>query len=140
MVGLGCGARSYTRELHYSREYAVGAQGVRAILADYLSRPEDAGADADYGFRLGPDDQRRRFVLQSLLQRDGLDWASYQGRFGTSALDDLPEIADLEPRGLAEATAAGLRLTDAGLERSDTIGPWLYSAHVRGLMEDYSCR
>jgi oxygen-independent coproporphyrinogen-3 oxidase len=28
MVGLGCGARSYTRGLHYSREYAVGAAGV----------------------------------------------------------------------------------------------------------------
>jgi oxygen-independent coproporphyrinogen-3 oxidase len=140
MVGLGCGARSYTRALHYSREYAVGAQGVRAILADYLSRPEDAAAFADYGFRLGPDDQRRRFVLQSLLQRNGLDWASYRSRFGTDALDDLPELAELAPRGLAQSTAAGLRLTDAGLERSDTIGPWLYSARVRGLMEDYSCR
>jgi oxygen-independent coproporphyrinogen-3 oxidase len=139
MVGLGCGARSYTRALHYSREYAVGAQGVRAILADYLSRPEDAGDFADYGFRLGADDQRRRFVLQSLLQQ-GLDWDSYRGRFGTAAPDDLPELAELEPRGLAQATAAGLRLTDAGLERSDTIGPWLYSARVRGLMEEYSCR
>ncbi len=37
MVGLGCGARSYTRGLHYSSEYAVGASGVRAILRDYVA-------------------------------------------------------------------------------------------------------
>ena len=38
MVGLGCGARSYTRGLHYSREYAVGAAAIRGILADYCAR------------------------------------------------------------------------------------------------------
>src|SRR5262249_2986370 len=32
MVGLGCGARSYTRGLHYSTEYAVRGRGVREIL------------------------------------------------------------------------------------------------------------
>src|SRR5690606_10216074 len=36
MVGIGCGARSYTRELHYSSEFAVGRTGVRSILNDYL--------------------------------------------------------------------------------------------------------
>ncbi|HKB46404.1 MAG TPA: STM4012 family radical SAM protein, partial [Ktedonobacterales bacterium] len=39
MVGLGCGARSYTRTHHYSAEYAVGSAGVRAILQDYIARP-----------------------------------------------------------------------------------------------------
>ena len=32
MLGLGCGARSYTRALHYSREFAVGREGVTDIL------------------------------------------------------------------------------------------------------------
>jgi oxygen-independent coproporphyrinogen-3 oxidase len=41
MLGLGCGARSYTRGLHYASEYAVGARGVRGILADYVARPEE---------------------------------------------------------------------------------------------------
>jgi oxygen-independent coproporphyrinogen-3 oxidase len=140
MVGLGCGARSYTRAVHYSREYAVGAQGIRAILADYLGRPCEAFTVADYGFRLGPEDQRRRYVLQSLLQRNGLSRAAYRRRFGTDALDDLPELAELEQLGLAQGSAAGLCLTDAGLERSDTIGPWLYSARARQLMEGYQHR
>src|SRR5262249_35199985 len=59
MVGLGCGARSYTRALHYSRAYAVGAEGVRAILADYVQRPAESFVVAEYGVRLGPEEQRR---------------------------------------------------------------------------------
>lgn len=38
MVGLGCGARSYTRGLHYSLDYAVGPKGIKGIIADYLAR------------------------------------------------------------------------------------------------------
>jgi oxygen-independent coproporphyrinogen-3 oxidase len=140
MVGFGCGARSYTRALHYAREYAVGARGVQEVLAEYLARPDEAFAAADFGFRLAPDEQRRRFVLQSLLQRGGLHWEHYQRRFGTSALDDLPELAELGPAGLARPTATALCLTEAGLEYSDTLGPWLYSARVRGLMEACPCR
>src|SRR5205823_596337 len=39
MVGVGCGARSYTRALHYATEYAVRAAGIREILTDYIARP-----------------------------------------------------------------------------------------------------
>jgi oxygen-independent coproporphyrinogen-3 oxidase len=140
MVGLGCGARSYTRELHYSSEYAVGGAGVRAILADYIARPDQSFDAAHYGIALTAEDQRRRFLIQSILQVDGLDLAAYQRRFGTSALDDLPELAELEQFGLAAITDARIVLTDGGLERSDTIGPWLYTAGVQTLMEAYELR
>jgi oxygen-independent coproporphyrinogen-3 oxidase len=67
MVGLGCGARSYTHALHYSSEYAVGARGVRAILNDYVKKDAAAFDHADYGFALEPDEQRRRYIIQSQL-------------------------------------------------------------------------
>lgn len=41
MIGLGCGARSYTRSLHYSFDYAVDARVVRAIIDDYVSGSVD---------------------------------------------------------------------------------------------------
>lgn len=138
MVGLGCGARSYTRGLHYANEYAVGAHGVRAILDAYSARPSGAFGVADHGRRLGPEDQRRRFVIQSLLQRDGLCSASYSRRFSADPADDLPELAGLETLGLAVRRDGGLVLTDHGLERSDAIGPWLYSDDVRRATEAYS--
>jgi oxygen-independent coproporphyrinogen III oxidase len=137
MVGLGCGARSYTRGLHYSREYAVGASGIRAILADYLARPDETLATADHGFRLGPEDQRRRYVLQSLLQKTGLDLDTYRSHFGADPGADMPELDELESHGLAERTSDRLHLTDRGLERSDAIGPWLSSRRVTELMQSY---
>jgi oxygen-independent coproporphyrinogen-3 oxidase len=140
MVGLGCGARSYTRGLHYSNEYAVGATGVREILAAYTAKPDDAFDFADYGFTLDGGEQRRRFVIQSLLQVEGLDFAAYRARFDSEALYDLPELTRLEDRGLAMGECDRLRLTEAGLELSDIIGPALYSARVRNLMESYQLR
>ena len=137
MVGLGCGARSYAGDLHYSSEYAVGAGGVRAILDDYVARPPARFAVADYGYRLDAEDRRRRYVLQSLLTRPGLDLAAYARSFGTLVEDDLPELRELEPLGLAAVEQGTLTLTAAGLERSDAIGPWLYSERARRAMEGY---
>jgi oxygen-independent coproporphyrinogen-3 oxidase len=140
MVGLGCGARSYTHGLHYSSEYAVGARGVRAILAEYVSRPEERFAFAEYGCWLGPEEQRRRHIIQSLLQVEGLSLDGYHCRFGTAALDDVPELRELEPLGRAVHSEQRCCLTEAGLERSDMIGPWLYSPQVRARAEEYDLR
>ena len=45
--------------------------------------------------------------------------------------------AELESLDLAERTGDYLRLTPAGVERSDAIGPALYSTDVRTLMGEY---
>lgn len=137
MVGLGCGARSYAGELHYARPFAVGARGIRAILADYLARPRATFDVADHGIRLTADEQRRRFVLQSLLQKPGLDRSAYRRRFGSDVVDDFPELAELERHELGELYADTVTLTAAGLERSDAIGPWFYSNRVRELMKEF---
>ena len=142
MIGLGCGARSYTPTLHYSTEYAVGRSGVQSILADYLKRSPDQFAAASYGIVLNEDEQRRRFVLLSLLQSSGLSLDDYSRQFQSNLWYDLPELAELLELDLAafDTEARQLRLTAAGLERSDTIGPWLYSEQVRHLMETAACR
>lgn len=140
MVGLGAGARSYTRALHASTEWAVGKKGVQAIIEDFVARDDAAHDVAAYGFVLDGEEQRRRFVIQSLLQRDGLDLARYTARFGTDALLDLPRLHDLEAAGWAARAGGRLALTDEGLERSDVVGPWLYSERVRRLMQEYELR
>ncbi|GAA3133089.1 hypothetical protein GCM10020001_064420 [Nonomuraea salmonea] len=70
MVGLGCGARSYTSGLHYSFEYAVGARHVRSIIDDYVTRTDFDVANV--GFALTPDERRRRHLIQSLLRAEGM--------------------------------------------------------------------
>jgi oxygen-independent coproporphyrinogen-3 oxidase len=137
MVGVGCGARSYTRDLHYSTEYAVAATGVRQILTDYLGRPAAAFGVVDYGVRLSADDQRRRWLIKSLLRADGLDLAGYTARFGGDAITDFPELSVLESDGLIDQRGGCLCPTAAGLEQSDAIGPWLYSAAVRRSMAEF---
>lgn len=137
MVGIGCGARSYTSALHYSNEYAVGACGVRDIIARYSASPSEEFAHANYGFALDGEEQRRRYVVKSLLRAEGLEQNAYRERFGTEPAEDVPELCALVESGLAAAEASRLRLTDAGLELSDAVGPWLYSSRVRDLMHAY---
>ncbi|WP_433048570.1 STM4012 family radical SAM protein [Dactylosporangium sp. CS-033363] len=136
MVGLGCGARSYTTALHYSFDYAVSVRQVRGILDDYLARPESDFDVAEVGFALDAQEQRRRWLLKSLLRAEGLDAAAYRARFGTAADDDFPALERLRAAGYAE----GHRLTADGLAHSDAIGPWLVSADVRAAMAGHVTR
>lgn len=140
MVGLGCGARSYTRTLHYSAEYIVGQSGVKAILNEYVQRTAEALGVAAHGRRLNEEEQCRRFILQSVLHTSGLSAQAYRARFGTSWRADHPELSALLELGLAAQTDDVLRLTDAGFERSDAIGPWLYSEAVRSKTQTYEWR
>ena len=137
MVGLGCGARSYTTRLHYSFEYAVEARHVRAIIDDYVA--ETDFTTARVGFSLSDDERRRRHLIQSLLQAEGLDRATYRARFGTDAAEDF-DLSTFTERGWLDRTETTLRLTPEGLARSDAIGPALFSPAVHRLMTTYEAR
>jgi coproporphyrinogen III oxidase-like Fe-S oxidoreductase len=136
MVGLGCGARSYTSRLHYSFEYAVHPTEVRAIIDDYVRAEEFTRARV--GFAMTGDEPRRRHLLQSLLA-EGLDRRAYRTRFGTDALADF-DLAPFADRGWLEESPDRLTLTPEGLAYSDAIGPALFSPRVRTLMDTYRVR
>jgi len=140
MVGLGCGARSYTRQYHYATDYAVGRQGILDILGRYIRHSNDDFSKAVYGFYLGEDDQRRRYILKSLLHETGLSLAAYYNYFGTEALTDYPLLLDFASQGWMACVDGEYHLTASGLEYSDTIGPMLSSDHVRELMEGFELR
>jgi oxygen-independent coproporphyrinogen-3 oxidase len=137
MLGLGVGARSYTRGVHYSSEWAVGARGVREIIDRWIAKPDDAFGVAEYGFILERDEQRRRWLILSLLSDDGLDTAAYRARFASAPGDDFPALAELAARGYAQHAGDRVRLTSEGLARADAIGPWLFSDDVRHKMAGY---
>lgn len=139
MVGLGCGARSYTQEVHYSSEFAVGRAGVRSILGSYLKRTPESFYCALHGFKLSEEEKKRRFLLQGLLQIEGVSTTAYGDRFGTSVFEDIPSLAGLLDAGLGQIDGNYLKLTEAGVERSDAIGPWLYSPEVIERMEEFEC-
>ncbi|GGJ24245.1 STM4012 family radical SAM protein [Deinococcus roseus] len=140
MVGLGCGARSYTSNLHYSSEYAVGQTGVKEILWDYVKRDTTSFQQVQYGIQLDLDTRKRRFILQSILHASGLSQHHYQKLFATDFAQDYPELLDLLNLGLATDQAGTWTLTPAGLEVSDVIGPWFYAPEIQDRMSDFILR
>jgi oxygen-independent coproporphyrinogen III oxidase len=131
MIGLGCGARSYTQRLHYSNRFAVTQAGIQSILADWVAQTDLDLALATYGIWLSEDEQRRRFIILSLLQAEGLAIGEFRERFPPSRVDDLPEVAGLMERGWLVRAGDRYVLTPLGLQHSDTVGPLLYSQPVR---------
>ncbi|MDT0329001.1 STM4012 family radical SAM protein [Nocardiopsis lambiniae] len=142
MVGLGCGARSYTASTHYSFDYAVGVGRVRSIIDDYTGRDPADFAHAEVGFVLDEDERRRRHLLQSLLRAEGMDTAGYTARFGGRPRDDFPGLfAALDRRGWVAGDATErIVLTEEGLAHSDAIGPLFFSERVNALMAEYEAR
>ncbi|WP_328625259.1 STM4012 family radical SAM protein [Streptomyces sp. NBC_00353] len=142
MIGLGCGARSYTTRLHYSFDYAVEMREVRAIIDGYTATEDFSRAEV--GRYVDGDEARRRHLLQSLLQARGLQPADYRERFGTLPGDDFRvELDRFEARGWLDgaADAAGLlRLSPEGLAHSDALGPELFSPAVRAAMAAYELK
>ncbi|MFI0938819.1 STM4012 family radical SAM protein [Streptomyces sp. NPDC021020] len=141
MVGLGCGARSYTAGLHYAFDYAVGMPRIRTIIDEYTATT-DFG-HAVHGRAVDADEARRRHLLQSLLQAGGLEVAGYRARFGSTPQQDFPaEVAAFAARGWLDEGAAPalLRLSPEGLAHSDAVGPALFSPAVRAAMAAYQVR
>ncbi|MGZ3477237.1 MAG: STM4012 family radical SAM protein [Polyangiales bacterium] len=134
MVGLGVGARSYTRELHYASTYAVSQRAVAEVVEAFVAREDFA--HVDHGIVLDRDEQRRRWLAMGLFG-EGVDRVVYRTRFDADLAEDLrPLLA----RDWAVFEGDRLVLTPAGIERSDAIGPFLVSPAVRALMEAHELR
>jgi oxygen-independent coproporphyrinogen-3 oxidase len=140
MVGIGPGARSYAKALHYSTEYAVGRTGILDVIADFNRRSRDEFSSADYGLILDTHEQKRRYLIKSLLRCDGLDLAEYRKYFSSEALIDLPQLTELLDDEFASVAKDRLCLGPTGLELSDVIGPWLWSPAVRERMDGYALK
>src|SRR5690606_12888046 len=94
-------ARSYTRDLHYSTEYAVSRPNVNAIVQNYLHKPASAFQQANYGIKLSEDDRKRRYLIKSLLKAEGLDLHDYTSLFQENILEVFPELNLLADMQLA---------------------------------------
>jgi oxygen-independent coproporphyrinogen-3 oxidase len=143
MIGLGCGARSYTANLHYSFDYAVDMREIRGIIDTFIARPADEFAYAEVGRFMTPDETRRRHLVQSVLQAEGMDVADYRARFGTHPADDFPdELKGFEAAGwlAGDLQSDRLMLSPEGLAYSDAIGPALFSASARRDMSEYEAK
>ncbi len=109
----------------------------RAILNEWIAQSDTDLALATHGVRLSIEEQRRRFVILSLLQTSGLSLTDYAARFSGVPADDIPELTDLLSRDWLCQEHGRLFLTESGLENSDIVGPMLYSESVRARLREF---
>lgn len=141
MVSLGVGARSYTKDFHYSSEYAVGRKGVKEIIHSYNDKTDTQFKDINFGTNLSVDEQKRRFIIKSLLEGQYLDFQAYKNYFNTNVLEDFTQLNELYEMDLvSKGNNKILQLNKKGLELSDVIGPWLYSNEVTEEMRKYELK
>lgn len=140
MIGLGAGARSYTKRLHYSGAYAVQRQEIKSIIDGYIATSNEAFQQAVYGIVLSESERKRRFIIQSLLQREGLSLVDYREEFDSNPISDVPILHQLIDCGLAESAPGRIGLSAAGIELSDSISYALYSDEVKSLMTSYEAK
>jgi oxygen-independent coproporphyrinogen-3 oxidase len=131
MIGLGCGARSYAERLHYSTPFAVARADVAGIVKKWIEGDDAAFGQAVHGHWLDEDERRRRHVILSMLDEDGLDEREYEERFGAHAAVDFPQLDAMTGAGWLKNEEGRLRLTESGMERSDEIGLAFYSPAAR---------
>ena len=136
MIGLGAGARSYTREVHYSSDYAVKRQAIQGIINDYTSREDFT--KIGHGIHLSPEEQRRRYVIKSILNSEGLDLRAYEARFDASALTEILDLNTLLDANYLTQTETHLLPTPLGFERADAMGSFLISGHIKDTMKAYA--
>ncbi|HUP14049.1 MAG TPA: hypothetical protein VM187_17635, partial [Niastella sp.] len=135
MIGLGAGARSYTRSVHYSSEYAVARQNIRSIIEKYIAKSNFN--EVDYGIELNKEEQQRRFVIKSVLHGTGLDVNRYQILYGHDAIQQYPLLQELLNSDMAFIQNGVLCLSENGLDYSDAIGPALYSEGIQQLITEF---
>ena len=134
MIGIGAGARSYTRDLHYSTSYAVSRKATKAIIHAYSERKDFA--KIDYGFYLNEEERLRRYLIKSLIDGGQLDMQDFNKEFGKD-ISAVEIIAYLFDKKWIEAKDNYLKLTEIGMEMEDSIGPMLFSNHVKSLMQAF---
>jgi oxygen-independent coproporphyrinogen III oxidase len=137
MIGMGAGARSYTRTTHYSSEYAVARHNIKSIIEKYISREKQDFSHVDYGIVLNKEERQRRFIIKSILHDSGLDTKRYREIFDHDAMLEYPLLPQLIDHGMARLEDGIFRLTDTGIDYSDAIGPDLYSTDIKQLINDF---
>ncbi len=137
MIGLGCGARSYTSSFHYASPFAVNYDSINKEIQHYINQSKDELAIAQNGFFLDENEQKKRYVIKSFFKKEGIALKNYENYFKTSVKQDFKQLDLLIDAHLANETDDLISLTPDGLALSDAIGSWLISNEVKQKMQKY---
>ena len=135
MLGIGCGARSYIENIHYSRRYAVEDKNINNIIDGYLS--EKNLEYAEYGYKLSREEQKIKYILKSILKITGFRMEDYKKQFLSDPLEDFTELDRLIKEGYLTREDDRIFPSAKGLKYSDYIGTLFITDDIKIKMEEF---
>lgn len=151
MLSLGCGGRSYLKNLHFCTPYHVLPSYCRKEI-EHFNKQKDFGT-VSFGYLLDGDEMLRRFVIKNLLHLNGFHAEDYRTAkrictaYGYRDFQedndiraDFPFMEALEKEQLLHLEHGNICLTEKGLSYSDWIGTLFISKKVQKKMEHWSDR
>ncbi|WXR61052.1 STM4012 family radical SAM protein [Peptostreptococcaceae bacterium AGR-M142] len=134
MIGIGCGARSYKDNIHYSRKYARLDKNIKNIINDYLQEVDFL--HAKHGFNLNIDESKRRYIQKSILKITGLNLDDFKNKFNCNPFE-YKELEFLLLNQFLIKEGKNLIPTKKGLAYSDSIGNLFISETVKNKMLNF---
>jgi oxygen-independent coproporphyrinogen-3 oxidase len=136
LLGLGGGARSYSRELHYRNTY--DSRNGRTALLEYMRNIEAGRHSVESGVFLTGDERARQYAIGHMRC---LDDRKYKELFGLGVEEKFPELyAEMFRLELVERDGPILRLTQEGLLFRDLLGRHMFSPEAKRLEDAYRSR
>lgn len=138
LIGIGVGARSYNNSIQYSTDYAVTQITTFNIIMDYINKGFEKSVQ--YGFRMNEEEQKRRYVILTLLLNK-LNSHNYKRKFKSEILEDFKfEFVALKEENciVIDTVSGNLSLTTKGFKYSNIIGSLFYSKQVNDLLLSFT--
>lgn len=130
-LGLGCGARSYNEQVHYTTAYTKNGLIARKFIDEYIEK--DYKDLQLYGFEMNGDENKRRTMIYAFFMGK-LDRKIYFDKYGTDALQDFPvELGALLQNDLIEIKDNEISLTRKGRKYTDLVGSIFWSERVESM-------
>lgn len=128
-MGVGCAARSYNKNMHYSVEHRFNSKQRRQLLEEFMAK--DFRELKYYGISMDEYERKSRFAIYGLFAGK-LCMSQYKGLFGTELTEDFPEqLEALFHLGLIEEKEDNaLALTKEGIVYTDIICVLFWSSKV----------
>lgn len=128
-LGLGCGARSYNSQVHYSLPWV--STGSHALIDDYINL--DFKDLPWTGFYMNEAENKRRFIIYSFFVGE-LSMRIYRERFGSEfSADFAQELEALDDNQLIFSSGDLVKLTPKGVRYTDLIGTLFWSKDIWAL-------
>jgi oxygen-independent coproporphyrinogen-3 oxidase len=133
LIGLGGGARSYSKDFHFRNTYA--SLNGRKALVEYMDNVSNGRHSVESGVRLDLDEQSRQYAIGHI---QALDEDLFFQRFGLRVEDKFGELyTDMLRLGLVQREGPVWRLTPKGLLFRYLLGRQMFSPKAKALEEAY---